>query len=608
MTLMNPFKALVLWLFASCFFPMVGTSDERLPDPPAAADVLFAHSDSFLIGPKNDQAIDRQVQLALPLVAGQTCRIRFEMRALETGAADNDHAGQAGALVRLGIPKPAAVNAEPLDPVLLETIALASGAWQSFSIPFRVPENLASRTASVQFVSAYFKQPAEIRAVCIETVPDGQAVLSQGHAYAGQEPDAAWRSEAQRRILETRTAPLRVAVVDALGKPVEGAAIEVHMTRHAYLFGTAVVASRLIDAPLAERRDDLDQGAFLKDNQRYRDELDRLFNFAVFENGMKWANWLNEKKSFDQAWTQQALDQLRTDGFKVKGHTMLWASWQHVPEFLRPLESSPGELQNALLSHIRDLGDATRGRVDYFDVLNEPMSHDDLIKLLGPDAVAQWFQTARETLPGTRLIVNDFDLIGNGGSPKRRERFIEFVRDIRERGAPIDLIGFQSHFWSPRLTAPKEIWSIIDQFDEALGLPMMVSEFDMNIRDESLQADYTRDFLTAWFAHPATEAFIMWGFWGETHWMRDAGAMYRRDWTEKPNLKAYTDLVFGDWWTQESLVTGADGQAVVDHAFFGEYTIEVSIPGSDQPLHRFWVHDRAPQLLTIQLPPSVQTL
>jgi GH35 family endo-1,4-beta-xylanase len=486
----------------------------------------------------------------------------------------------------------------------MESITLASGEWQDIAIPFTSREPVAADQAVVQFSPAFFKQSAEVRCIFLEKLPAGEPFERVGQSYAGQEPDAGWRAEATRRILENRAGPLVVNVVDALGKPVEGAGVEVEMTRHAYLFGTAAVASRLIDAPLSERREDFDQAAFLKDNERYRAELERLFNFVVFENDMKWSFWLNErKKSFDQSWTDDALNALRANGFKVKGHTMVWGSWNNVPTFLRPLETRPEALQNAILSHIRDLGDATRGRVEYFDVLNEPMSHYELIDLLGHDAVAEWFQTAHEALPDTRLIINDFDLIGNGGSPSRRVRFIDFVRDIRERGAPVDMVGFQSHFWSPRLTAPAEIWRILDQFHDELGLPVMVSEFDMNLHDEALQADYTRDFLTAWFAHPSTEAFIMWGFWGGAHWMRDAGAMYRRDWTEKPNLKAYTDLVFRDWWTEESLRSGEDGRVCVPHGFFGDYTIRVSSPDGNTTLERSWRHDGSRENLTVQLPP-----
>lgn len=46
---------------------------------------------------------------------------------------------------------------------------------------------------------------------------------------------------------------------------------------------------------------------------------------------------------------------------------------------------------------------------------------------------------------------------------------------------------------------------------------MSLSEFDLPIQDEQAQADYTRDLLTAWFAHRATTGFTIVGLLGGLH-------------------------------------------------------------------------------------------
>ncbi len=71
----------------------------------------------------------------------------------------------------------------------------------------------------------------------------------------------------------------------------------------------------------------------------------------------------------------------------------------------------------------------------------------------------------------------------------------------------------------------------------------------MNTDDEALQADYTRDFLILAFSHPAVVGVQVWGFWEKTHW-RPRAAMYRADWTEKPNGRAYRSLVLDQWRTR----------------------------------------------------------
>ncbi|MFI5380849.1 MAG: hypothetical protein ACHRHE_16240 [Tepidisphaerales bacterium] len=86
-----------------------------------------------------------------------------------------------------------------------------------------------------------------------------------------------------------------------------------------------------------------------------------------------------------------------------------------------------------------------------------------------------------------------------------------------------------------------------------------------------------RDFMTAVFSHPATEAFTQWGFWEGRHWKPQC-ATIRKDWTLKPNGQAYMDLVFKQWWTDVKGKTAADGTFAV-RGFLGDYQITVTSGG-----------------------------
>jgi GH35 family endo-1,4-beta-xylanase len=92
------------------------------------------------------------------------------------------------------------------------------------------------------------------------------------------------------------------------------------------------------------------------------------------------------------------------------------------------------------------------------------------------------------------------------------------------------------------VTPPEEVLKRLDRF-ATFRKPLIITEFDIDTNDEQTRAGYTRDFLTAVFSHPAATGFLMWGFWEGSHW-KPKSAMYRRDWSEKPNLRAYRDLVF----------------------------------------------------------------
>jgi endo-1,4-beta-xylanase len=511
-----------------------------------------------------------------PVTAGQSYRVVYEMRAVPGGSGT---VGQAGAEVTIGgFPDSGKIGRDQIE---LQTVSVVGEEWERFTLTWVAKKDYSPGQLRIDFRPSYFREIIDIRNIGIfagaNAVPG--TAERRGYSYPGQEAGAPWRAAADARIREYRMAPLRVTVVDGWGNPVGGARVEVEMQRHEYLFGTCVKASRITDAPIMVNDPDFDQDQYLADNALYRAKLKELFNFAVFENDMKWPNWAGRRseRGWSQKVTMDAVEWLNDNDFVVKSHTMLWGSWQNTPAYLKQKENDPEKLKKAIINHLEDQGAAFHGHIEYADVLNETMSHNNLIETVGWDQVGEWFKAARQAMPEVKLVINEFDILGNGGSARRQDSHYALVERLLDEGAPVDVLGFQSHFWSTRLTPPDRLLEIIDRF-AGFGLPLTVSEFDMNILDEQLQAEYTRDFLKVWFSHPATESFIMWGFWGGAHWFGEPGAMFRRDWSPKPNLKAYTDLVFGDWWSDETLATDASGSASA-RVFKGDYAITVSAPG-----------------------------
>jgi GH35 family endo-1,4-beta-xylanase len=532
--------------------------------------------------------------------AGHTYRVTYGMRAVPN--ISGQPVGQAGLEVTIG--SFAGEGRIERDQIERQSVSVVGEDWEQFSFYWVAKNDYAPGELRIEFRPSYFREIIELRGLAfvdMGTDPPADA-RRKGYSYPGQEPDAGWRAAAEARIREHRMAPLNVSVVDEWGNPLEGAEVHIEMTNHAYLFGTCVKASRLTDAPIVVRDPDFDLDQYLADNRTYREKLKELFNFVVFENDMKWPNWAGGRA--DRGWTQEvtmdAVAWLQDNAFTIKSHTMLWGSWKNTPAYLKEKESDPDALRAAINRHLVDQGAAFKGHIQYADVLNEAMSHNDLIEVVGWDQVDDWFKTARSAMPEVRLVINEFDMVGNGGRAQRKDDHYALVQRLLADGAPIDVLGFQAHFWSTRLTPPDRILSIIDRF-ATLGLPLMVSEFDMNILDEDLQAAYTRDFLKAWFSHPATEAFIMWGFWANAHWFGEPGAMFRADWSPKPNLEAYTDLVFDEWWTRETLETDGNGRAE-SRVFKGDYEITVTAPGYHAAFRRPTIRDEGLELPVILYP------
>ncbi len=133
----------------------------------------------------------------------------------------------------------------------------------------------------------------------------------------------------------------------------------------------------------------------------------------------------------------------------------------------------------------------------------------------------------------------------------------------------------QSHFGSG-LTGMERILEILDRF-ATFGVPIAATEFDVNVTDEQVQADFLRDFMTTLFSHSSVNGIIMWGFWQNAHWLPQA-ALYRSDWTIKPNGQAWVDLVHDLWHTEATGTTLGDGKYTTS-AFLSDYEIKVTYNG-----------------------------
>ncbi len=113
------------------------------------------------------------------------------------------------------------------------------------------------------------------------------------------------------------------------------------------------------------------------------------------------------------------------------------------------------------------------------------------------------------------------------------------------------------------------------------GLPIRVTEFDLDTEDAELKARRLAEFYRTCFAHPAVTGVLMWGFWEGAHWRPDA-ALWERDFSPTPAARAYRRLVFGEWWTRWEGEAGADGRCTL-RAFYGRHRVEVD--GEAQEVH-----------------------
>lgn len=442
-----------------------------------------------------------------------------------------------------------------------------SREWKEYVIPFRSVDSYDAEGSSLGIFLGFQEQIieiAELQLLSYGTDFDIKKIPDTIPKYRGQEPDAPWRTEANKRIDQHRKGDLELTVLDSNGNPVADADVEICMKRHAFGWGSAVTVDRILQED--------------EDGKRYRKIIERYFNRVVFENDLKFWAWQNPHH---REKIYQASDWLKERNIDIRGHVLVWPSWRNSPKHLEEWTEEPEKIRQYFRDHIKDEVTGMKGRLIDWDVVNEPYDNRDISKILGGKEVVEWFKLARQYDPDTKLYLNDYGILSAEGLDVKHHDYLEDIfKYLLKNKAPIDGIGFQGHFGT-QATPPDKLLEILDRFGK-LGLAISITEHDIATKDEEYQADFTRDFLTTVFSHSSVEAILIWGFWEKAHWVPD-GAYYRADWSIKPAGQAWIDLVMKKWWTEIDAKTNEDGKLSV-RGFLGDYEITVRKDGKDKTI------------------------
>ncbi len=427
---------------------------------------------------------------------------------------------------------------------------LIGSEWKQYYASVKVKSTWSTSDVRYAFFTGYSSQTIEVadvqflnykNTISIDDLPVSEIT------YPGQAADAEWRVSAQERINQIRKGIVDIEVYDENGEVVKDAEVSIEMTKHKFGFGTAIPA-----------------GVFIS-NTTFRNKVYELFNEVVFENDLKWPQF-NPNSTLN---IRKSLDSLDAHGIAVRGHNVIWPSWKFTPSTLKNYESNPVSLRAAIDKHIDEVTKFTSGRLVDWDVINEPYSEHDIMDILGKDIMADWFKRVRNNDRTVKLYLNDYSILSGGGSDtKKQDSYYNLVKYIDEKGGDVEGIGMQGHFGSELTSIPK-VYTILDRFAE-LGKEIKITEHDINVTQRTVQAEYTRDFMTICFSHENVKSFLFWGFWANAHWLPE-GALYDSNWNIRPHGEAYKDLVFNQWWTKMTDgVTDSLGKVSFD-GFLGDY-------------------------------------
>lgn len=260
------------------------------------------------------------------------------------------------------------------------------------------------------------------------------------------------------------------------------------------------------------------------------EDFKTYWNQVTPENGGKWGSV--ESKRDEMKWT--ALDNAYqfaiANDLPFKQHTLVWG--QQQPAWISTLTET--EKKEEVEEWIRTFCERYP-KTTYIDVVNEPLhAVPDYANALGGSGSTGWdwivwtFEKARQYCPNAKLILNDYNILSNDAATTNYLNIIELLKD---KGL-IDIVGEQGHFMetTPSATIKKNLDRLA-----AAGLPIHISEYDVNLANDQQQAEkYKEQFPILW-EHPAVKGITLWGY-RQGHIWRDDAYLLRSDGSPRPAL------------------------------------------------------------------------
>ena len=265
------------------------------------------------------------------------------------------------------------------------------------------------------------------------------------------------------------------------------------------------------------------------DDPDYLPALIKDFNSVTHEGAMKWAATQPEQGVFNFDRADRMVEFAEANGMAVRGHTLVWeqASLDATPDYVTAI-TDPEELRTLMADHIRTVVGHFRGRVDAWDVVNEPLEtvgsevyQNHFYQVLGPGYIAEAFELAHEADPDATLFLNDA-LVSHAGA--KFDALLALTADLLDQGVPLHGVGLQGHFIA-RGPSHDELRTNIEKL-AALGVVVELTEVDIVLRgteDEATRLQRQRqdyfDMASACLAVEACKRITLWGFTDRHTWI-----------------------------------------------------------------------------------------
>jgi len=342
-------------------------------------------------------------------------------------------------------------------------------------------------------------------------------------------------------------------------------------------------------------------------NRKYEDTFGSIFNAATVP--FYWKTLEPEKgkprykegSSFE--YRRPAPDPVvafcASKGINMNGHAIIygmraWGQPTWMPE-------NRGKMEEYFEQHIRELAERYKGRVQRWDVVNEPTDQANR-GMMPDDYTYKCFEWAMKYFPDSvKLDLNGSDMHWGMGIYRR---YLEILRNLLDRDVRINYIGMEMHIFNPKestkiadgadILTPEKINERLNCMSEA-GIPIHVSEVTVSAPDDTehgkdIQAEITKNLYRLWFSHPNVMGITWWN-------VADGGAapgepsfsgIYDKNMNPKPVFYVLDSLINHSWKTRLNIIVNKN-ETEKFRGFKGKYRITWKDKSNVQHIKEFYL-------------------
>jgi endo-1,4-beta-xylanase len=254
-----------------------------------------------------------------------------------------------------------------------------------------------------------------------------------------------------------------------------------------------------------------------------RSDFSMYWDQITPENEGKWGSIEGTRNQMNWSGLDRVHDYAKQHNIVFKQHNFVWGNQQ--PGWLNGLSANQ---QKAEVEEWIRLFCERYPDVQLIDVVNEPPPHTSPVYInalggagaSGYDWIAQAFKWARQYCPNAILILNDFSNIEFSGD---NNHTIDIVNRIKAAGAPIDAVGAQAHAAYQQSTTT--VQNFIDNITAKTGLPVYITEYDINLADDNQQKNVMQSQITMFWNDKNVAGVTYWGYIEGSTWEANTGLM-----------------------------------------------------------------------------------